>query len=149
VTTSGIRKADRVFGVLACFGGRFSYRGLEGKFNSASYQEFLEWLLTQVAVHVILIEGNAPYHTSAAPRQFSADHSDRLTVYQLPPYSPDLNPSEQLRKKVKKDATHLRYFRDFANLVTKVEETLRRFARSPHELTAVAGEYRYLTPPAA
>jgi transposase len=144
--TSGIRKAYRVFGVLDCFGGRFYYRGVEGKFNSTTYQAFREWLLTRVAGRLILIQDNAPYHTSAALRQFYADHSDRLTVYQLPPYSPDLSPIEGLWKRAKKDSTHLRYFREFAHLVTKVEETLTRFAGLPHELTALAGEYRSLTP---
>lgn len=94
-------------------------------------------------------QDNAPYHTSSVLRQFYADHSDRLTVYQLPPYSPDLSPIEGLWKKAKKDAIHLRYFREFAHLVTKVEETLTRFTELPHELTALAGEYRSLTPLAA
>lgn len=150
VTTSGIRKAYRVFGMLDCFGGRFYHRGLaDDKFNSTTYQAFLEWLLTQVARPIVLIQDNAPYHTSAALRQFYADHADRLTVYQLPPYSPDLNPIEGLWKKIKKNATHLRYFRTFADLVAQVTETLKRYAGTPRELTSVAGEYRYLPHPAA
>jgi hypothetical protein len=84
-----------------------------------------------VAEHVVLIQDNAPFHTSAALRQFCADHSDRLTVYQLPPYSPDLSPIEGLWKKAKKDASHLRYFPEFANLVAKVEETLTPLAACP------------------
>jgi transposase len=31
-----------------------------------------------------------------------------MAVYQLPPYSPDLNPIEGVRQKVKEDTTHLR-----------------------------------------
>ena len=150
VTTSGIRKAYRVFGVLDCFGGRFYHRGLaDDKFNSTTYKDFLAWLLTQVARPILLIQDNAPYHTSADLRQFYADHADRLTVYQLPPYSPDLSPIEGLWKKIKKDATHLRYFPTFAHLVAEVTKTLKRYAQLPRELTAVAGEYRYLPHPAA
>jgi transposase len=148
--TSGIRKAYRVFGVLDCVGGRFYFHGLEeGKFDSTTYQAFLEWLLTQGAGHVLLIQDNAPYHVSAALRRFDADHSDRLTVYQLPLYSPDLNPIAGLGKKIKKDATNLRSFRLFANLVTHVTDTLQRYAGLASDLTAVAGEYRYLPHPAA
>ena len=150
MTTSGIRKAYRVFGVLDCFGGRFYHRGLaDDKFNSTTYKDFLAWLLTQVARPILLIQDNAPYHTSADLRQFYADHADRLTVYQLPPYSPDLSPIEGLWKKIKKDATHLRYFPTFAHLVAEVTKTLKRYAQLPRELTAVAGEYRYLPHPAA
>jgi hypothetical protein len=67
----------------------------------------------------------------------------------LPAYSLDLNPIEGLWKKIKKDATHLRYFRTFAELVATVTATLQRYAGLPYELTTVAGEYRHLPHPAA
>ena len=149
VKTSGIRKAFRVFGLLDCFGGALYQRGLEGKFNSETYRDFLVWALTQVAGHLIVIQDNVAYHTSAALRTFYRAHADRLTVYQLPPYSPDLNPIEALWKKVKKQATHLRWFPYFTDLVAKVSGTLEKLAGSPHELTTCMGEYRYLTPPSA
>jgi transposase len=40
--------------------------------------------------------------------EFFAGHTDRVTLYQLPSYSPDFNPIEYLWKKVKKRATHLK-----------------------------------------
>ena len=147
VKTSGIRTAYRVFGLLDCFGGALYQRGLEGKFNSETYADFLAWALTQVKGQLIVIQDNAAYHTSAPMRTFYAATTDRLTVYQLPPYSPDLNPIEALWKKVKKDATHLRWFPHFSHLVTKVSDTLRKFADLPQELTALMGEYRFLTHP--
>jgi hypothetical protein len=94
VKTSGIRKAYRVFGLLDCFEGTLYFRGIDGKFTSDTYQAFLEWMLTQITGHVILIQDNASYHTSQPLQTFYTAHNDRLTVYQLPPYSPDLNPIE-------------------------------------------------------
>ena len=38
------------------------------------------------------------------------------SVEQLPSYSPDFIPSEHLWKKVKKEATHLKYFPEFTHL---------------------------------
>jgi transposase len=149
VKTSGIRKAYRAFGLLDCFGGTLYFQGLDGKFDSETYQAFLEWALTQVTGHLILIQDNASYHTSGPMHAFYATHADRLTVYQLPPYSPDLNPIEGLWKKVKKDATHLRYFPTFAALVAKVMAILTKSAGLPRELTSLVGEYRELTPLAA
>jgi transposase len=149
VKTSGIRKAYRVFGLLDCFGGTLYQRGLVGKFNADTYTDFLTWVLTQTSGHLIVIQDNAAYHTSAPMKTFYADHADRLTVYQLPPYSPDLSPIEALWKKVKKDATHLRWFPRFTDLVTKVSDTLTKLADLPHELTALMGEYRFLTLPTA
>jgi hypothetical protein len=145
VKTSGIRRAYRVFGLLDCFGGTLFHRGLEGKFNSATYQDFLVWVLSQTTDHLILIQDNVSYHTSASIQTFYAEHTDRLTVYQIPAYSPDLNPIEALWKKINKDATHLKYFRTFTDLVTEVSTSLMTFAGSPDKLISVQGEYRFLT----
>jgi transposase len=148
VKTSGIRKAYRVFGLLDCFGGRLYQRGLVGKFNSDTYADFLTWVLTQTSDHFIVIQDNVTYHVSADMRTFYADHADRLTIYQLPAYSPDLNPIEGLWKKVKKDATHLKWFPLFTDLATTVQTTHTKFAGLPADLTALQGEYRFLTLPA-
>jgi hypothetical protein len=131
VKTSGIRKAYRVFGLLDCFSSILYVQGLDGTFSSESYLAFVEWALTQVAGHLVLIQDNASYHTSGPLRVFYAARADHLTVYQLPAYSPDLNPIEGLWKKVKQDATHLRYFPHLAALLTKVTD-------------ALAGEYRVM-----
>jgi len=153
VKTSGIRKAYRVFGLLDCFGGTLYQEGLEGKkFNSESYATFLTGVLKQTTDYLIVIQDNVSYHVSADMRTFYADHGvppgPRLTVYQLPPYSPDLNPIEGLWKKVKKEATHLKWFPKFAGLVTEVETTLTKLAGLPAELTALQGDYRHLLLPA-
>jgi transposase len=82
VKTSGIRKAYRVFGLLDCFGGTLDQRGLEETFNSDTYQDFLAWVLTQVSGHLIVIQDNVAYPTSAQLPTFYAEHTDRLTIYQ-------------------------------------------------------------------
>jgi transposase len=101
VRTSGIRKAHGVFGLLDCFGGKLCFRGHDGKFTSESYPILLESALGEIDGPVILIRGNASYHTSALLQAFSASHTDRSMVYQLPPRCPDLNPIGPLRRKVK------------------------------------------------
>ena len=74
-------------------------------------------------------------------REFVAAHADRLTVYQLPAYSPDFNPIEYLWKKVKKQATHLKYFETFVALTDKVDQTMRQFAGLPAEILTLMGRY--------
>jgi hypothetical protein len=88
VKTRGLRKAYRVFGLLDCFGVKPFFHGLAGKFNSDSYRAFREGALQQVAGHLLLIQDNAPSHPSALLPTFSAAHTARLTVYQLPPTRP-------------------------------------------------------------
>ena len=153
VLTSGIRRAYRVFGLFAPFEGPFQGRlvtkGTLEKLNSESYQAFLDWVLGQIEGFVILIQDNAPYHTSGRVQDFLRAHAERLAVYQLPPYSPELNPIERVWKKAKKEGTHLRYFPTFADLVARVDKTLADLASKPHELRNLLGEYRDLMPTAA
>ena len=92
-----------MFGLIEFFSGRLIYQGLEDRFNSDSYQAFLLYLLAQVPGPIVLIQDGAKYHTSQATREFFQRHQDRLTVYQLPSYSPDYNPIEYLWKKVKQE----------------------------------------------
>jgi hypothetical protein len=89
VKTSGKRKGYKVFGAVEYFSGRVFYRGLEGKFNGQSYQEFLQAILEEITEQLYLVQDGAKYHTSQEMKAFFEQHRERLTVYQLPTYSPD------------------------------------------------------------
>ena len=72
-------------------------------------------------------------------RKFFFENRDRITVKQLPKYSPEFNPIEFLWKKIKKQATHLRYFPTFNDLVEKVDEKLELFTTLPSEVPDYKG----------
>jgi transposase len=139
--TSGKRKAYKVFGLIEFFSGRFFHKGIEGKFTSASYQAFLEAVLAQTTERLYLVQDGAKYHTSKAMKQWFTAHRERVTVCQLPSYSPDYNPIEYLWKKTKKRTTHNEYFETFERLVTTVERVLVDFARQPAEVLGLFGLY--------
>ncbi len=141
VQTAGKRKAYKVFGLIDLFTGRLFHGGIEGKFNSESYQAFLQGVLAQTTEHIFLIQDGAKYHTSKAMKAFFAQQVERLTVYQLPSYSPDYNPIEYLWKKTKKRATHNRYFEQFAEVLESVEKALAYFAQNPAEVQCLFGQY--------
>lgn len=142
VKTSGQRKAYKVMGLIDYFSGAFFYKTHTGRFNSATYEAFLTEVLARTkGRHLILIQDGASYHTSKAMQAFFAQHADRLTVYQLPKYSPDFNPIEYLWRNIKKQATHLRYFPTFADLTRKVDEKLAYFANLPRSIQALMGKY--------
>jgi transposase len=141
VKTTGKRKGYKVFGVIEFFSGRFLYQGIAERFNSGSYQAFLDYVLSLVSGPIILIQDGAKYHTSKATRQYFEQHKERLIVYQLPSYSPDYNPIEYLWKKVKTRATHNRYFAEFAKLVRSVDEALAILAVHAHEIQRLMGTY--------
>ena len=141
VQTSGKRKGYKVFGLIDYFSGKFFYKAHQGRFNSESYAAFLLDVLSQTRRHVIVIQDGARYHTSKAMTQFFSAHAARLTVKQLPAYSPDFNPIEHLWKKVKKEATHLKYFPEFAHLQAEVDRALLQFAQTPSEITVLMARY--------
>lgn len=139
VKTSGKRKGYKVFGLIDYFSGRFFHCATTGKLNSESYIAFLRQVLAQTTEHLVLLQDGARYHTSAALQSFFRQQTGRLTVFQLPSYSPDFNPIEKLWKKIKEQDTHLHYFPDFASLVGKVDAALVKFADRPAEILALFG----------
>jgi len=141
VPTSGKRQGYKVFGAIEYVSGRLFYQGIEGRFNSESYQGFLQMLMRQTTQHLFLIHDGARYHTSAATQAFLAAHRNRITVEPLPSYSPDYNPIEYLWKKTKQRATHNKYFKEFAELTVSVDKALAYFATHPETVLGLFGCY--------
>lgn len=139
VKTSGKRKAYKVFGLIDYFTGKFFSQATENRLTSVSYEAFLSEVLSQSERRIVLIQDGARYHTSKAMQGFFARHAERLTVFQLPSYSPDLKPIEKLWKKIKEQVTHLHYFPTFEALKEKVEQALMKFANAPKEILALFG----------
>ena len=88
--TTGKRKGYKVFGAIDYFTGRFFYHASSERFTSATYQAYLLTILAQTDQPIIVIHDGAKYHTSKDLQTFLAQQS-RLTVFQLPSYSPNLN----------------------------------------------------------
>jgi transposase len=139
--TSGQRKGYKVLGAIASFAGRLFYQGLEGRFNSESYQAFLQMILAHTTQRLFLIHDGARYHTSASTQAFLAAHSARITAEPLPSYAPDDNPIEYLWKKTKKRATHNQYFKEFAVLTASVDKALAYFATHSETVLCLFGLY--------
>jgi transposase len=141
VPTSGKRKGYKVFGAIEYFSGRLFFQGIEGRFNSDSYQAFLRMIMAQTTAHLFLIHDGARYHPSAATKAFLAAHRDRITEHPLPSYSPDYNPIEYLWKKMKQQATHNKYFKEFIELTVSVDKALAYFATHPDMVLGLFGRY--------
>lgn len=108
VPVTGQRKSVKILGAIELWKARFHYRQ-ETVFNAATYFAFLEQLARSYRRQgAILIQDNATYHKDGdvwAP-------IDWLEVHQLPPYSPELNPTERLWRHTRRTGTHNRYFPD-------------------------------------
>jgi transposase len=145
VKTSGTRKGYKVFGLIDYWTGRLYSKAIEGKFTSESYSAFLSEVLSKTRKHIILIQDGARYHTSKEMKSFFQKNSPRLTVFQMPSYSPDYNPIEKLWKKIKGDGTHLTYFPTFDSLKEKVHEMLNVFQNAKEKVLSLFNFYDELT----
>lgn len=141
VQTTGKRKGYKVMGLIDYLTGRVFYNGSTERFTAAGYGAFLATVLATTTGPLFLIQDGARYHTAVATRRFLAQHAERLTVYQLPSYSPDYNPIEHLWRNVKRAKTHNRYFPTFDALIEAVEAGLRHFQTHPAEVTQLIGTY--------
>lgn len=141
VKTTGKRKAYKVLGMLDYFSGRVFTTGQTERFTSATYCAFLLTILAQTDRPIIVIQDGARYHTGTATQAFIAEHAERLTVYQLPTYSPDYNPIEHLWRNVKRGRTHNRYFPTFEALCQAVDAGLASFQTEPEAVLQLMGTY--------
>lgn len=73
----------------------------------------------------MLVWDNLNTHLTTGMRRNIADH-DWLTVFQLPPYAPDLKPVEGIWSVLRRSTTANRAFADPDDLITAVRRGLRR-----------------------
>jgi transposase len=81
--------------------GEMQFMIVEGRVNSEVFMQFLQQLLIGATQPIILVVDGHPVHRSKAVAEFTKATSGMLELYFLPPYSPQLNPDEQVWKHVK------------------------------------------------
>ncbi len=71
---------------------------LDGNFDGAAIVRFLKKILATFKKEIHLIWDGAKCHYGEAVKTFLSTEPDakRLFLYRIPPYSPELNPTEQL-----------------------------------------------------
>ncbi len=139
VKTCGKRKGYKIFGLIDYFSGRLFWRGQTERFTAERSCAVLATVLVATDRPIILVQDGACYHTAATTRAFIAAQAERLTVYQLPSYSPDYNPIEHLWRNVKRDRTHNRYFATFAELMQEVDAALTHYQTQPGAVLHLMG----------
>ena len=78
--------------------------------NAERFVEFLAALIKRKRKPVFVIVDNHPAHRGKVVREFVASHPKRLELYFLPPYSPRLNPEEQVWNHLKNHTVGKRGF---------------------------------------
>jgi len=71
------------------------------KLNSDSYLQFIKHLIRKYEKIVIVID-SVSYHRSKKLKEFYKENEERLKVFYFPKYSPKMNPTEQVWRRIKK-----------------------------------------------
>jgi len=96
-----------------------------GRFTAAVFVGFLGRLLRSTTGPVFLILDGHPVHRSRRVRAWVADRADRLRLFFLPPYCPELNPTEYLNNAVKGSVPRVRRATTREELADQVRSYLR------------------------
>ena len=95
VSTTGARFSCNMISAISPRGA-MRFMLIEGKLTSDGFIDFLKRLIHNWPRRVFLIIDSHPVHKSAAVSRFVASTESRLQLFHLPPYSPELNPDEQV-----------------------------------------------------
>ena len=94
------KKRRSVFGTLSQ--EEFSSQLTEERCNFQTWLQFLKSLLRKYEKILIVVDGAKYHFEKEHVQKFYEENKHQLVIVQLPPYSPNLNPIEQVWKKVKK-----------------------------------------------
>lgn len=98
--TPVVRKTGKRYGINSISAisrkGKLRFMLFEGTCTSSVFVLFLKRLLKNSKQPITLIVDGHPTHKTKVVRQFIASTNGMLKLYFLPPYSPELNPDEQV-----------------------------------------------------
>jgi transposase len=111
--------------------GRLRFMVVEGKVDGPQYVAFLKRLLHHAPRPIFLILDGHPVHKARLVKQYVASTNGMLRLFCLPPYSPELNPDEQVWNHVKNHGIGRALLRSKADLRLRIQSLLRRLQKMP------------------
>ena len=131
------RKSVSYFGAVRVRDGRFFFRRERDKFNAVTCWQFLKKLRaasTRTARRVVVIADNAKCHHARLHREWREQGAERFVLDFLPPYSPELNPTERVWKLTRRRCLHNRYFPRLDAVISAVETEFANWTRPNNTL---------------
>lgn len=111
--------------------GDFRFMVHEGSVNATVFREFLKRLMLGATKPVFVVVDGHPIHKAKLVMDYVASLKGQLKLFYLPPYSPQLNPDEQVWAHVKRQVAK-RFVQDKDNMKRLALGALRRIQKLPH-----------------
>ena len=129
VRTTGARFSLNIIGAISPQ-GEFRFMLYEKSMNAQRFIEFLKRLLNDEPRPIFLIVDGHPVHRSRAVKKFVESTQGRLELHFLPPYSPEVNPIEQVWNHAKNHRIGKQVITGLVQLKKLVLSALRSLQRS-------------------
>jgi transposase len=110
--------------------GEMSFMVFEGRFQADKFTGFCERLIKQSRRKVFLIVDGHPAHRANAVKVWLREHAQRIEMFFLPGYAPDLNPDELLNGDIKRAVGQVRP-RDREAMKAATRKWLHRRQKQP------------------
>jgi transposase len=114
--------------------GEMRWRTFSGALKAASLIDFLKRLIKGQSCRVFLIMDNLRVHHSKLVKAWVAENSEKIAVFYLPSYSPELNPDELLNADLKQAVTKRVPSRTKLALTQTAASALRSIQRRPQRI---------------
>ncbi|OWY64586.1 IS630 family transposase [cyanobacterium TDX16] len=111
--------------------GKLCFKLFTQRFDSAVMLDFLRRLVRYSTQKVFLIVDSHPVHRSRAVQRWVERHADRIRLFFLPAYSPELNPDELLNHDVKANAVGRQRTKNKTEMIENLRSYLRSTQRQP------------------
>jgi transposase len=130
VSSSGSRFGLNLISAVAAQ-GEFRFMTVKGRIGAATFIEFLKRLIHNADRMIFLIVDGHPAHKAKCVARFVESVKDRLQLFFLPPYSPELNPDERVWNDLKNNAVGRKPIDSPKQLFKVVISHLRLIQKSP------------------
>ena len=110
--------------------GRMRFMTVNGRMNTGQFMEFLDRLIRNETHPVFLIVDGHPVHRAKKIQDYVASTQGKLKLFFLPPYSPELNPDEQVWSHLKHHRLGKMVIKNKEELITKTHAALRSIQRT-------------------
>ena len=108
--------------------------------NAQTFETFLKALLSEYrGRHLLVVLDNARFHHARCLHPFLEKMKDRLTLWFLPPYSPELNLIERIWKWLKQTVVANCYYASPYELFQQIELFLQEISKKPKEVLRRVG----------
>lgn len=110
--------------------GRMRFMTINGRINAGRFVGFLQRLIKDETKPVFLVVDGHPVHRAKKVQAFVASTGGRLRLFHLPPYSPELNPDEQVWSHLKHHRLGKMTIKTKDELIARVHSALRSIQKT-------------------